>query len=137
MEKYVVNFRGYWIDSNKDSIPNQRGVYLVYRCQYNQELNRVILKELLYIGKSEHVNTRIAQHDKYQDFLSRCGINETLCYAFAPVEAEHLDIVENALIFAQQPPFNEQLKDVFLYDNSSFVVIGCCGLMQHTEFKIR
>lgn len=134
--KFTLNFHGYWRDCNKSGVPAESGVYLVYRCMYNADSDTVTLHELIYIGKSVDVNNRLQQHEQDQDFDGQCSKNETLCYSFAPVELAHLDIVENALIFAQKPRLNENLKDHYNHHHASFVLLGRCALMNYTDFKI-
>ena len=138
MNNYQTKFQGYWLERNKAGIPAQQGLYLVYRSKYHVSSNTVDLLELLYIGKSENVQNRIANHDKLDDF-KKClkSDEETISYSFAPVNAEQeLDILENALIFAQKPVLNDLLKDSFNYDPSSFDISGQCALLKYTNFKI-
>lgn len=137
---YNLIFQGYWVRGEIEGFPAGSGIYLVYRCIYNKptetSAGSVSLKELIYIGQSENGRERILNHDKEQTFLQACENGETLCYAFAPVEKSDLDIVENALIFAQQPRLNEQGKDHFNYSAAVFVLEGRCGLMEHLNFRI-
>lgn len=137
MKKYNVNFKGYWLDENKGSIPNSSGVYLVYRCKFNETVNKVSLIEIIYIGQATDLQERIKNHDKRVSFLSTCKNQEKLCYSIAEIESQNLNIIENALIFAQQPGLNEQYKDNFNYEESAFDLDGACALMKHTNFTIK
>lgn len=135
MSEYNLNFRGYWIDAHTSAIPTVSGVYLVYRCTYDVE--GVTLKELLYIGQSVDLNARINDHEKKKVFLRECKEGETICYSVAEVSKNDLDVVENALIFAQKPRLNTQLKDSFEHDIPvSFNLEGRCKLMNYVNFTI-
>lgn len=135
MSEYNLNFRGYWIDAHTSAIPTLSGVYLVYRCTYDAE--GVTLKELLYIGQSVDLNARINDHEKKKVFLRECKEGETNCYSVAEVSKNDLDVVENALIFAQKPRLNTQLKDSFEHDIPvSFNLEGRCKLMNYVNFTI-
>lgn len=135
MDKYELNFNGYWIDSRISGIPKTSGVYLVYRCTYDND--GVSLKELLYIGQAENLYERISNHDKKDLFKKQCKEGETLCYSVAEVLPNNLDIVENALIFAQKPQLNAEYKDSFLHEVPvSFQLEGRCKLMKYQNFTI-
>lgn len=136
MKRYTLNFKGYWRECNKGGVPSESGIYLVYRCMYNQESKTVSLKELIYIGQSRDVKTRLATHTKLEEFKNVCMPGETLCYSFAQVNENDLDLVENALIFAQKPRLNHALYDEYNHDSASFELIGRCSLMKYTNFKI-
>lgn len=49
MKDYILNFEGYWRDCNKGGLPTYKGVYLVYRCNYNVQNDTVNLIEIIYI----------------------------------------------------------------------------------------
>lgn len=136
MSTYNLIFRGYWRDVNRTSIPSISGIYLVYKCKYNQIEDTVSLLELLYIGKSLDVNQRLNSHDKRDLFLEKCSESETLCYSVAEVNECDLELVENALIFAEKPELNDNKKDSFLFDSSEFHLEGKCALMKHKNFSI-
>lgn len=137
MKKYNVNFRGYWLDENRESVPKTSGIYLVYRCNFNAIINKVSLIEIIYIGQAIDLHERIKNHDKRNLFLSVCKNQEKICYSIAEIEPQDLNTIENALIFAQQPELNEQYKDNFNYEESAFNLDGACTLMKHTNFTIR
>lgn len=133
---YHLNFVGYWRDENKANLPSISGVYLVYRCVYNIEGNTVSLKEIIYIGQSYNIKNEFSSHAKANEFKETLLKGEDLCYSCAFVERADLDIVENALIYAQEPPLNGVLKDNYNHDTASFALTGKCKLMKHIKFRI-
>lgn len=136
MATYNLNFRGYWIDSHKNGLPEGSGIYLVYKCVYKENIRKVSLRELVYIGQANNLKTRIDTHDKREKFLQDCVAGETICYSIAEIPQKDLDIVESALIFMQNPKFNERKCDVFNYDTTELHLEGRCGLMKYVDFKI-
>lgn len=136
MNNYSLNFNGYWREEKRVHIPKISGVYLVYRCVFNKLAKTVTLKELIYIGKAINVNRRIAEHFSNGDFQDELLSGEELCYSVAEVNKADLNLIENALIFAQQPRLNEQGKQSFSYSDSSFNIGGRCALLRHTSFSI-
>lgn len=135
MNTYSLHFEGYWREVNKKYVPRYSGIYLVYTCRYVQENNTVSLSKLIYIGQGENLNMRIAGHNE-EEFKKAILEGETLCYACASVDKGDLDIVENGMIFAEQPPCNTDLKDSFNYDDSQFEIDGNCELLKYTNYKI-
>lgn len=136
INEYSLYFQGYWREINKGGVPSKSGIYLVYRCLYDPEQNTVGLKEIIYIGQAENAHERIANHDKLDEFKAKLQQGEELCYAFAEVEKDNLDIVENALVFAQKPILNDKLKDKFNYSPVAIKLDGRCARMTYTDFTI-
>ena len=129
MDKYSLNFKGYWIESRLSGIPQTSGIYIVYRCTYDDD--GVSLIEILYIGQAQNLYERITTHNRKKNFENECQTGETLCYSVAEVPQSDLNIVENALIFAQKPRLNEEYKDRFGYEVPvSFLLEGRCKLKQ-------
>lgn len=136
MNTYNVTFKGYRLEDNAEGLPEYSGIYIAYRCMYNEETNKVSLTELIYIGQAENLNRRILSHKSSGDLNRYCLGNETICYSYASVSLNDLDIIENALIFAQQPRLNTQLKTEYNHEAAYFVVEGACDLLEYTNFKI-
>ena len=136
IKSYSLNFQGYWREVNKNGVPSKSGIYLVYRCVYDKTSNTVGLKDIIYIGQAENAHDRIANHDRLGDFKAQLQQGEELCYSFAEVLQSDLDIVENALIFAQKPILNDKVKDTFNYGAVIVKVDGRCACMKYTDFKI-
>lgn len=136
MAEYNVTFNGYRLDGDKSGLPTYGGIYLVYCCVYNADTNRVSLRKLIYIGKSVNINDRVNNHDRYEEFTKQLQQGETLCYSYASVAPSDMDIIENALIYMQQPPLNNELKNSFNYPDAQFDFEGRCALLKETHFSI-
>lgn len=136
MKCYNINFKGYRRDCYKATLPHYSGIYMVYRCTYDLTTNKVTLIEIIYIGKAVDLWDRINHHDKYIQFLETCASGEEICYAYANVSMDDLDIVENALVFAQKPRLNSDLVDSFNHESAGFLVEGKCALLDYTDFTI-
>ena len=124
MKTIELEFKGYWIEENKDSIKAVSGVYCVYSCIYNEEKDTVTIKKLIYIGESENVHDRIANHDRLKDWLNSLTAGQTLCYSYAKVSSTDRERAEAALIFEMQPRFNTEHKDQFIYEDTKIVTSG-------------
>lgn len=135
MKDYILNFDGYWRECNKNGLPTYPGIYLVYRSRYNPQNDTVSLVEIIYIGKTDNIHDRLIKHEKYDLFVSQLRENEELCYSCAEV-VEDIDLVENALIFAQKPVLNDQGKDSYNYSRAHFILDGSCTRMKYTNFNI-
>lgn len=138
METYTLNFEGYWREQNKSGLPNYSGIYMVYRCTYNPLTDRVTLIEIIYIGKANNIHERHVTntHERLEDFKSKCLPGEELCYSCAHVSVRDLDIVENALIFAQKPVLNTDEEKHYNHEDAHFIVDGQCACLKYTNFTI-
>ena len=136
MKKYNVTFMGYRRDVNAKTLPSSSGIYMVYRCVYNEDKNTVDLLELFYIGQAFDLNHEINYHARREEFLAQAKEGEQICYAYARVDKADLDIVENALIFAQKPRLNTNLRNNYNHEAAQFQIEGKCALLQHTNYSI-
>lgn len=137
MNEYKLNFEGYWRECNKGGLPSYTGVYVVYRAVYNEVTNRVVLNDIIYIGQADNIHDRHQHHEKYDAFCKSLKAGEELCYSCAKVDGRSLDVVENALIFAQKPEINTSGKESFLHQPSHLMLDGQCACMKYTDFNIR
>ena len=133
---YKLTFKGYWREMNKAGIPNEAGIYMVYRAVYNAFQDTIDPKEIIYIGQAGKGEERVCGHDKLPQFKKYLKDGEELCYAFAKVDKEDLDIVENALVFKQKPQENDYLKDSYNHEEARFQVKGDTACLKMTEFSI-
>lgn len=109
---------------------------MVYICTYDSISSKVTLKEIIYIGQAEDLCDRLNNHEKYPLFQKACKIGEEICYAYANISMDDLDIVENALVFAQKPRLNSDLVESFNHESAGFLVEGKCALLDYTDFTI-
>ena len=68
--------------------------------------------------------------------MSQLQYGEELCYSCAPLDKD-VEVVENALIFAQKPVLNEKGKNEFNYDRTHVKMDGACACMKYTDFFVR
>ena len=132
MKDIKINIVGYWADNVKRDIPKCKGIYFVL-ARKNSD-NR-----LLYIGKAkdEDINARLANHERHDDFIRSCKDGEGIYYAYAEVDKADIDIVENALIYVEEPPLNTELKDRFNYGEVHIETYGYNDILQHKKYSIR
>lgn len=136
MRHFDISFKGYRRDCNKATLPDYSGIYIVYRCKYNTEDNTVTLNEIIYIGQALDLNQRLNKHEKYDSFTNECKQGEELCFSYAKVAKEDLDIVENAIVFAEKPRLNERLVDNYNHEDAQFNITGECALLKHKDYTI-
>lgn len=108
---------------------------MVYRCQYNATNDTVSLIDIIYIGQTTNIHDRIGTHDKYDLFKSKLLVGEEQCYSCAKV-VNDVDMVENALIFAQKPELNDQGKNSYNYERINVRVGGACTCFKYNNLNI-
>ncbi len=127
MKTYNLDFKGFYLDCDKNSLPKDAGIYCVYSCKYNKKTDIVCNLVLLYIGESENINERHKDnnHEHYKDFCKALSAGETLCYSYALVSDDNDRLrCESALIYKMKPPINTQNKDEFLYKKTHIKTSG-------------
>jgi hypothetical protein len=129
-QSYAIEFVGYWREPNKGSIPTESGIYCVLSCVHNVAEKKVSPKKLIYIGESEDVNARIANHDKLQDWQEHLNEGEVLCYSFGPVPSANRVRCEAAMIFKHKPPVNIEYAEAFPFDKTILTLTGKVILLQ-------
>ncbi len=124
MKIISLTFDGYWREVNKGSVSANSGIYGVYACTYNQNEKTVSLRELMYIGESENVRDRLAEHERLPNWKKRLKSGETLCYSFAPVGSDDRNRAEAAVIYHHKPPCNEEYKYSFPFPDTTINTSG-------------
>lgn len=120
----TLTFKGYWRERNIDGIPKESGIYVVYECSYNSQTGKVSLKKVIYIGKADDVNDRIANHEKRPVWQRHCGTNNELCFSLAPGISTDRERGEAVLIYKHKPPVNEEYKYNFPFDDTTMSLSG-------------
>jgi hypothetical protein len=124
-----LNFDGYWREVNKGGIPDEPGIYGVYVCKYNPpekegESGTVTLKKLIYIGEAKKVKTRIADHEKWDEWREEVPQGSQICFNFAGVTSPDRERAECALIYYHKPVCNDACKDEFPYEETTVTSKG-------------
>ncbi|MCD4504785.1 GIY-YIG nuclease family protein [Chromobacterium piscinae] len=136
-QSFDINFRGYWRDSKKSSVPSKSGIYCVYRAVYDENKEFLSLKELIYIGESEDVKGRLANHEKLDVWSKRLKGEEVLCYSFGEVSPKDRVRCEAALIFKHKPPVNTEYAEAFPHDKTSISLEGRIGFLNESFTVLR
>lgn len=123
-QKIDLSFDGYWRLNNVGGVPKGSGVYTVLTCTYNESSNTVSLDRLIYVGESEDVNARLANHEKLPDWKRYLRTGQELCFAVASVGGAQRERAEAAVIHHHKPPVNTQHKDSFPYDTTAITTSG-------------
>ena len=124
MKTISLNFRGYWLESHKASVPEASGVYCVYAGTYRAETDQVSLRELIYVGESSDVRDRLSNHERLKDWKRRLRAGETLCYSVAEVSSDDRDRAEAAVIYRHKPPCNTEYVNRFPFESTTIQTSG-------------
>lgn len=128
---FNLEINGYYL--NAVDLHSRSGIYLVYRCVHNSSASTVSLKELLYVGESADVSTRVLNHERRLDWLRQVGPGEMLCFSTIEVPGVDRLRVEASLIYKHKPKLNSEYKNDFPFDETALVLNGACALL-NTNF---
>ena len=91
---------------------------------------------MIYIGESDDVNDRIANHEKHDDWMKHIRKGNALFFSTGPIQNENDRIrVEAAYIFEHQPPVNTEHKASFDFDETTVNSSGKTALLA-TSFTL-
>ena len=129
MKHISLDFEGYWLEAHKASMPAKGGVYCVYASTYYSANDKVSLRKLLYVGESENVRDRIANHNRLADWKKHLLTGETLCYSFSSVSSTDRLRAEAAVINHHKPPCNVEYKYSFPFEDTAITTSGANALL--------
>lgn len=116
---YNLDFTGYkW---EKD-LPEDAGIYLTYTVKYNEETKKYNIDELKYIGESDNIKSRQAQH--YADGDYPKGVKLAFAYALLSGGEENRKRCEAAMIYKVKPDWNTANTKSFDYDTTTVKSTG-------------
>lgn len=135
-QTFAIEFDGYWREPHKSDLPAKSGIYCVYSAVFDAQAKTVSLKKLIYIGESEDVQARVANHEKLPDWQGHLKSGEVLSYSFGPVASANRVRCEAAMIFEHKPPVNSEYTAAFPFDQTRINLSGKTALL-HTSFTVQ
>ena len=133
---YKLEFDGYWSEPNISGLPAKSGIYCVYGCTYNATSKTVSIKRLIYIGEAENIQTRVANHEKWDQWRRYLKTGEQLCFNAALISGNtDRQRAEAAMIFKHKPPCNTEYVNSFPFDQTTIHTSGRNALL-YPYFKV-
>lgn len=125
MEKtYEQIFKGYFLYTSREFLPETSGIYCVYAGTYNKNKNEVSIRKLLYIGQSENINKRLEKHECYDKWIKHLQYGESIIFSYTDVSEHDLDRFEAAMIYEHKPPVNIEYVNQFPFDTTYVYTSG-------------
>ncbi len=138
VRKYNVTFHGYTRDKDIESLPDCKGVFMVYKHMTYGNSQLTWKREIIHIGKATQKGIRETIKDvcKNINFKDEILSFDELCYSWAELSERKINIVENALLNRQKPNLNDKSTFDFRYDIASFEFSGDCDGLKSKSFTI-
>ncbi|MGD0038960.1 MAG: GIY-YIG nuclease family protein [Isosphaeraceae bacterium] len=125
-----IEFAGYYREPNIGGLPASAGVYCVYACTFDAQAQTVDLKRLIYIGESENIKERVANHNLWAAWRRQLTTGQVICVSAGGVSPEQTrHRAEAAMIFKHKPPVNEEYKHSFPFDTTTMSLSGRTNLL--------
>ncbi|PWV74918.1 hypothetical protein [Halomonas sp. A11-A] len=117
---------GYWTEATLREVPDESGIYCVFRAAKDPETEEMDVQELLYVG--EHRSARHGlQHDGHRDkWLAFPQPDEEVWYAVGLCGHANRERLAAAMINAHKPRFNSDSPylDRFPFDDTTVHIYG-------------
>lgn len=128
MRKRVeLDINGSCWETNLSLVPECAGIYFAYACYSGEEPNSWFSGPLVYIGETDNLRRRLAEHVEARDNhrgLDRRYTKIWYTYAQYAGSAEDRLRCESALIFRHRPVQNEQGVQSFGYPETEVLLRG-------------
>ena len=125
VQSYNLAFDGYWRYANRSGLPAESGIYCVYAGTYNEATGTVSLNRLLYIGESDSVRERVANHGSEPKWREKLRSGEQLYFSAAPISPMGArQRAEAAMIYHHKPPCNLEYVTNFPFDTTTISTSG-------------
>jgi len=119
---YHLAFKGVYLKQTLHLVPASSGVYSVHAGSLQG--STFIPRELLYIGESYNVRSRLMNHDKEANWAVHLLPGEVLGFNYAMTSADTRVRTEAALIYHHQPPVNIEYKNSFPFPETTISASG-------------
>ena len=124
---YELEFKGYWVEEDWESLPEIAGVYCVYAATHLKNGSEIEDLRLLYIGEAENVRDRIPEdpEDRWDEWINELSFGEVLCFSCAEIKPKpDRKRAEAAMIYRHKPPCNTKYKYKFPCPETTVLTSG-------------
>jgi hypothetical protein len=117
---------GYWTELDLKEVPDESGIYAVFRAAKDPETEEMDVQELLYVG--EHRSARYGlQHDEHREkWLAFPQPDEEIWYVVGLCGHANRERLAAAMINAHKPRFNADSPylERFPFDDTTVHIYG-------------
>lgn len=133
VKSFTLQFKGYWLEPDINGLASSSGIYCVYACKYDDQNDKVSIRDLLYIGEAKNVQSRVAKHEQKNDWKRELNRGEELCFSFALIQPiADRERVEAAMIYQHTPVCNDHYVNWFPFDQTSIQTKGMKALLKQS-----
>lgn len=136
-KSFNLEFEGYFLEHEINELDSGSGIYCVYACIYDNQINEYLIDDLLYIGKAKNIRSRVSNHKQKNDWIRELVEGEELCFNFALIQSSaDRKRVEAAMIYQHKPVCNDHYVNSFPFDSTSIQTKGD-GSMLDSSFTVK
>jgi hypothetical protein len=97
---------GYWSDETLRDVPDDGGIYCVFRAARDPETQELMVQQLLYVGEHRNVHYGLQHHPDREKWRDSLEPGEELCYSMGLCSHVNRERLLAAMIHAHKPRFN-------------------------------
>ncbi|KAA0014314.1 hypothetical protein F0A17_01275 [Billgrantia pellis] len=117
---------GYWDEDSLREVPDDAGIYCVFRATRGSESQEREVKQLLYVGEHRNVRYALQHHPDKETWRDVLEPGETLWYSMGLCSHANRERLLAAMIHAHKPRFNgtSEYLDRFPFPETSVHLYG-------------
>ncbi|WP_163576010.1 hypothetical protein [Halomonas faecis] len=117
---------GYWTEGNLHDVPDESGVYCVFRAARDPETEEMRVQELLYVGEHRSARYGLEHNASYGEWRSRLDSGDELWFSMGLCGQANRERLCAALINAHKPRFNghSEYLERFPFDETTVHIYG-------------
>ncbi|MGR4067788.1 hypothetical protein OCT51_13470 [Halomonas sp. LR3S48] len=117
---------GYWSDESLREVPDDSGIYCVFRAAKDPETNNMEVQQLLYVGEHRNVRYGLQHHPDKERWHAFLQPGEELWYSMGLSGHVNRERLAAAMIHAHKPRFNgsSEYLDRFPFPETTVHIYG-------------
>lgn len=117
---------GYWSDAQLSEVPDESGIYCVFRAARDPEHGEMEVQELLYVGEHRSARHGVRTDPTREKWLAFLQPGEELWYAVGLCGYTNRERLVAAMINAHKPRFNgrSEYLERFPFDDTTVHLYG-------------
>lgn len=122
---------GYFTEDDLQEVPDDSGVYCVYKAGPDQKSGEMEPQELVYVGEGRDVRSCLIHHEDKERWHAGLKEDQALWFSVGLCGHANRERLAAALVHRHKPLLNHQYIDTFPFDRTVVHLMGKKGLLMN------